>query len=96
MRTSHTLQNYPKTIHGDIKGRLFCYRNTAHHQEFIPYADNTTSRLSKKSSAYYSKSDIRRYTITECRFCVTRRPDTDEREPESPCRSNIRHHTQLV
>lgn len=69
MVTSHILQNYPKTIPGELKGRLFCYRNTAHHGEFCPFSDNATIKFSRKSSTYaLSEADTKRDTLVDCKL----------------------------
>lgn len=95
MGTCHSLQNYPKTIHGEFKGRLFCYRNTTHHHEFVPFLENTTSKFSKRSSTHLSKADTKRDTIAECKLELLR-PTSDERRPSVARESNFERGSEHV
>ena len=70
MQNSYSLNNLPKTVHSELKGRLFCYLNKMHHDEFFPFNESSGRTYSRHSGMQGTSSrggvTTWKDTIVEC------------------------------
>lgn len=69
MQDSYCLRNLPKTIHSELKGRLFCYGNKSHHEDYHPFGEPQGHSYSRYSANQVSSrlATTWRETVVDCR-----------------------------